>query len=89
LRQLSKEYDERKTIEAKIAKDADLLDQIFLLREYEWQGNKEAKIWMGGKNKKSQHEKMMFTELAKKIATEIKTQNPSDWWKKAWTSARR
>ena len=89
LRQLSKEYDERKTLESKIAKDADLLDQIFLLREYEWQGNKEASIWLGAKTKQSQHEKMMSTELAKKIAKEIKTQNPSDWWKKAWTSARR
>ena len=39
---LVKEYKERKTLEAKIAKDADLLDQLLLLREYAWQGNKEA-----------------------------------------------
>jgi len=30
---LSKEYQQRKTLEAKIAKDADLLDEIFLLKE--------------------------------------------------------
>ena len=40
--ELAKEYIERKTKEAKLAKDADLIDQILLLREYEWMGNKEA-----------------------------------------------
>ena len=45
---LSKEYDEKKSLEAKIAKDADLLDQVLLLREYEWMGNKEAKRWLDG-----------------------------------------
>jgi putative hydrolase of HD superfamily len=39
---LLKEYYERKTLEAKIAKDADLLDQLLLLKEYEFQGSKEA-----------------------------------------------
>ena len=38
------EYEERKSKEAIIAKDADMLDQILLLREYDWQGNAEAKI---------------------------------------------
>jgi 5'-deoxynucleotidase YfbR-like HD superfamily hydrolase len=33
---LSKEYQKRKTLEAKIAKDADLLDEILLLKEYEF-----------------------------------------------------
>jgi len=32
--ELSKEYQERKTPEARIAKDADLLDQILILKEY-------------------------------------------------------
>ena len=36
------EYDERESLEAHLAKDADLLDQILLLREYEWVGNNEA-----------------------------------------------
>lgn len=34
LRELAEEYEERKSPEAVIAKDADLLDQILLLREY-------------------------------------------------------
>ncbi len=90
IKELSKEYDERKTIEAKIAKDADLLDQTFLLREYEWQGNKEAVKWLHHREKEgSEQEKLMFTDLADKIAKEAKNQNPSDWWNNLWTSKRR
>lgn len=87
---LSKEYGERKTLEAQIAKDADLLDELFLLREYEWGGNKEAAGWlkheMGDKN---QQEKLMKTETAKILAEEIKKQEPGFWWKNLWTSQRR
>jgi putative hydrolase of HD superfamily len=90
----SKEYQERKTLEAKIAKDADLLDEIFLLREYAWQGNKEAQQWLKGKrdprNKKmTSHEKMLSTKLAKEIAKEAKRQSPSKWWENLWTPKNR
>ncbi len=87
--ELSKEYDERKTTESKIAKDADLLDEIFLLREYAWQGNKEAKAWLKGIRTVSHHEKMMFTKLAKEVARETKKQAPSFWWENLWTPTRR
>jgi len=87
--ELSKEYQERKTLEAKIAKDADLLDELLLLKEYSWQGNKEARRWMKGPKLKSQHEKLMFTKLAKEIAKEIKRQTPSAWWADSWTPYRR
>ena len=86
---LSKEYQERKTLEAKIAKDADLLDEILLLREYQWQGNKEAEFWLNPGRLKSQQEKLMSTKLAKKLAKEIKKQNPTFWWKSLWTPNRR
>jgi len=91
--QLSNEYQTRKTLEAKIAKDADLLDEIFLLREYAWQGNREATNWLKeshqGKNMVSQQEKLMYTKLAKEIAKEVKRQAPSAWWQNLWTSKRR
>jgi putative hydrolase of HD superfamily len=48
---LLKEYYERKTLEAKIVKDADLLDQLLLLKEYEFQGSKEPARWLKGKKK--------------------------------------
>jgi len=87
--QLSKEYQERKTLESKIAKDADSLEQVFLLREYDWQGNLEARDWLKGPEGESEQEKMMFTQLAKDIAKEAKLQPPSDWWKDIYTPKRR
>lgn len=86
LEEISKEYQERNTLEAKIAKDADLLDQTLLLKEYQAQGNKEAEEWL---KKKTEQEKLMFTDLAKKLEKEIKQQKPAFWWKKLWTSKRR
>jgi len=94
LTELSREYQERKTPEAKITKDADLLDEVFILREYVWQGNKEAAVWLKGTRKKgpggeSQQEKLMSTKLAKEIAKEAKGQIPSAWWENLWTPKRR
>lgn len=82
---LAKEYSERKTLEAKIAKDADLLDQILLLKEYAWQGNNEAKTWL----KDNAQEKMIKTKTAKKLAGEIMEQKPHDWWWNIWSPKRR
>src|SRR5690606_13800057 len=45
---LMEEYEARETLEAQLAKDADTLDQILLLREYAWQGNQEAERWLSG-----------------------------------------
>jgi putative hydrolase of HD superfamily len=89
LRELAAESHERKTIEGKIVKDADLLDQLFLLREYDWQGNKEAREWLKGSGQLSRQEQLMHTALAKAIAKEVKKQAPSDWWSKSWTHKRR
>lgn len=83
------EYTERKTLEAKTAKDADLLDQLLLLREYAWQGNKEAQDWLKSVGEESNSEKLLSTEEAKQIAKEIKKQKPHSWWDKNWTSKRR
>jgi putative hydrolases of HD superfamily len=90
MEEITKEYQERKTKEAKIAKDADLLDQILLLKEYAWQGNNEAVDWLGGKNGKGNMQyKLLTTPSAKKLADEILKQNPSDWWRNIWTEKRR
>lgn len=86
LMELNHEYQERKTLEAKLAKDADLIDQILLLKEYEHVGNQEAATWL----KHNNHLKILLTPVAKKIAKEIIKQNPSDWWyKDLWTPNRR
>lgn len=82
LKNLSKEFDERKSPESKIAKDADILAQILSLREYEWQGSKEAKKWLS-RDEDINYNKLS-TDLAKKIAIEIRTQEPGIWWRKSY-----
>lgn len=78
------EYSERKSKESIVAKDADMLDQILLLKEYAWAGNHEAERWLSGK-----YENFLYTKSAKKLCREIKKQKPSDWWKDVWTNKRR
>ena len=90
MRKLSRELAARKTDEAKIAKDSDLLDQVFLLREYQWAGNKEASDWLKpGEKEGCQQEKQMSTKLAKQIAKQAKKQEPSFWWTNLWTVERK
>jgi putative hydrolase of HD superfamily len=90
LEEILKEYKERKTKEAKIAKDADLIDQILLLKEYIHTGNKEAISWLGKDGMKgNKHFEMLSTKTAINLAKEIIKQTPSDWWKNVWTEKRR
>lgn len=81
---IKNEYNQRKSKESFIAKDADMLDQILLLREYAWAGNHEAERWLSGKS-----ESFLVTKSAKKLCREIKKQKPSDWWSNNWTNKRR
>jgi len=71
-----KEYAERKSKESLVAKDADLLDQILLEKEYELRGNQEASRWLKSKSTF----KRLITPSAKRLAKEIYRQKPSDWW---------
>jgi len=88
---LSDEYEERKTKEAIITKDADMLDQILLLREYEWQGNKEAKVWLHGKGNDIGNAQLKKLKLAssKRLGKSMYERSPSDWWNALWTSKNR
>jgi len=85
------EYKERQSKEAIIAKDADILDQILLVNEYTWQGNLEARGWKEeNKGKKENtHLKLIKTKTGKKLAEQINSQKPGDWWKNIWTEKRR
>jgi len=82
---LGQDYQKRQSVEAKIAKDADLLDQILLIKEYEAMGNKEAKKWL----KDNQQAKRICSESGKNLAKEIMRQKPSDWWNDLWNGERR
>ena len=91
LQDLAKKYEERKSTEAIVAKDADLLDQVLLLKEYEWQGNKEASVWLHGKGNDEDNVQLrnVKTETAKQLGKRILEGNPSDWWNTIWTNKNR
>lgn len=90
--EIDKEFEIRESKEAIIAKDADLLDQILLLKEYAHQGNKEAEIWLSGKGN-SNNENIQYTNLktesAKRLGREILNGRVSEWWENIWTEKNR
>jgi putative hydrolase of HD superfamily len=88
---VSIEYHERKTKEAVVAKHADILDQVLLLREYEWQGNKEAPGWLKGRPQDGVNNKLSEMKLpsARKLAAEILATPPSKWWANLQTNKNR
>jgi putative hydrolase of HD superfamily len=90
-KELVDEYNGRKTKEAVLVKDADLLDQILLLREYEWRGNREAGIWLRGKGSDKINAQLMNLKstAAKALGRAILKKNPSDWWNTIWTPKNR
>lgn len=89
--EIGTEYDIRESKESIIAKDADLLDQILLLKEYSHQGTKEAEIWLTGKGDKKENIQFtnLKTESAKKLGKEILNGKVSEWWEKIWTPKNR
>jgi len=93
LYELAKEYNARESKEAVIVKDADLLDQVLLLKEYEARGNKIAAEWLGshtngGSNK---HNKLrdIKTESARKLGEVIYKEDPTSCWDGLWTNQNR
>ncbi len=89
--EIGNEYMERKSRESIVAKDADVLDQVLLLREYEWQGNKEAAKWLGGKRTKRRYAYLDYvkTESAKILGKTLYEEDPSSWWKNLYTNLRK
>ena len=64
----------RKTLEAKLAKDADQLEWIATIRNESIKGNTKARAWA------KIAEKRLETSLAKKIAKQLLKTHPDDWW---------
>lgn len=88
MKKIIEEYEERKTLEAIVAKDADILGQLILLKEYAHQGNEEAKIWLQGKSHTrpyAQVEKLKL-EPSKNLGRAIYDTTPSDWWQGNYTN---
>jgi len=91
LLEIDQEFEKRESKESIVAKDADLIDQILLLKEYVHQGNKEAEIWLqgkGGEEGGSQYTNLK-TDSAKKLGKKILEGKVSAWWENIWTSQNR
>src|SRR3989338_7078362 len=71
---LIKEYEEKKTAEAKIVKDSDNLEWILALKEQVDTGNSRALAWLTPAIKR------LKTPQAKAIAKEIMKTDSNDWW---------
>lgn len=89
LKEILDEYDERKSPESVVAKDADRLEQILLLREHEWQGNKEATNWLRRKEMEENNYDWFQTETARRIVREVYKSDPSRWFSNIMTSKNR
>ncbi len=93
LRDTADEYHKRESKASIIAKDADMLDQVLLLKEYEWQGNKEAGRWLIGKGKDKgkgcAQIKYLKTKSAKALGKTLFDMEPSEWWNNIWTNKNR
>ena len=68
------EEQERKTLEAKLVKDADNLEWIVTLREEEVKGNIKARKWI------NQALKRLKTSQGKKLGKIIVSTDPDFWW---------
>ncbi len=84
------EYEKRESLEARITKDADIIDQLLLLKEYARVGNREAEEWLQVDNfEKSQKYLSLKTNSAKKLALKIIKTTTSEWQNTVWTEKRR
>lgn len=75
--ELWKEYEERRTLEARIVKDADNLDVDFELAERRAEGHGLPGEW--DKELPSARGSQFFTQAAQQIYDELKTASPSSW----------
>ena len=71
---LFKEEQERKTIEAKLVKDSDVLEWISTLRTEEVKGNIKARAWIAIALKR------LKTPAAKKVGKFMDKMHPDAWW---------
>ncbi|WP_246798615.1 HD domain-containing protein [Deferribacter autotrophicus] len=71
---LIKEFEEGKTLEAQLAKDADTIELLLFLKENLDNGNNQAANWI------KHIRKRLITDIAKELAEEILVKNYFDWW---------
>ena len=75
--ELWNEYEDRKTIESKIVKDADNLDVDFELAEQAASGNRLQRNWKDNRDFVAANK--LFTKTAKQIYKQIDAVDPHQW----------
>ena len=78
LHALLDEYEERKSLKSKCAKDADGIAQMYIEWVLTWRGNKLAQNWFEGSFRVRVPN--MYTKSAKRLAHSMKDSNPNEWW---------
>lgn len=73
---LYREYKERKTMEAKIVKDADNLEVDLETIEQDYKGYHKPAFWDKMRNIKGSH---LYTKTARTLYKKIKSADPHDW----------
>jgi putative hydrolase of HD superfamily len=68
------EFEKETSFEAKLVRDADLLECLIQAREYQALGYQDVADWI------LNAQTVLTTEWAKKIATECLETNPKEWW---------
>jgi putative hydrolase of HD superfamily len=71
---LNSEYEEANSVEARIARDADLLECLIQAREYQTMGCDDVSDWI------SNARAALLTDSAKKIAEACMETEPREWW---------
>ena len=74
IKELTMEFNDGQTAEARIARDADQIDLILELKEKLDLGNKYASEWL------YYAEKRLITKSAKKLTREILETDSTEWW---------
>ncbi|MFO8015937.1 MAG: HD domain-containing protein [Candidatus Woesearchaeota archaeon] len=73
---LHREFQEQKTKESEVARDADLLENALQAKEYLAMGHKDAQNWIDN------IWKVIRTESGKELLCWIEKNDPNDWWKR-------
>lgn len=71
---LMAEYDEKKTLESKLAHDADQIELLLVLKKESDTGNPSALKWFDNVSKR------ITTDVGKKMVGEIRTTPFDEWW---------
>ncbi len=72
---LHEEFQQQKTKESLVARDADLLEGLVQAREYQKTGYADAQNWIDNIRK------ILVTPSAKRLAAALEQADPNDWWR--------